>query len=88
LAGGNNSGLPWYLLILIANSGNTNHTGNDVPMYVAIGSGNAATISDIPIMPGEKLILTSEPSSSPRVPGDDVAVITAYGTTTWAVCDY
>jgi hypothetical protein len=58
-------------------------------MYLAINSANQATTSDIKIAPGDNFTLTSVPSSSPVVPGGDVAAIADNGgSTTFVVCDY
>jgi hypothetical protein len=57
-------------------------------MWLAIGSNNAATTSDIQIAAGDHFTPSSTGANYPTVPGTDVAAITANGgTTTYVVCD-
>lgn len=64
---------------LIQNTGTTNS------MQVAIGSNNNATSKDMNLSPGSSWIMTMQ--GLKMVPGGDVAVISAGGTT-FAYCDW
>ena len=77
---GNPSGNRWFLWV--------QNSGIDTPMWLAIGSGNQATTSDIEIAPGDHFSLISPPNYA-VVPGGDVAAIAANGgSTSYVVCDY
>lgn len=61
------------------------NTGTSNAMNVAIGSNNAATSSDMYLGPGASWVMTQQ--NLKMVPGGDVAVISASGTT-WSFCDF
>jgi hypothetical protein len=64
---------------LIQNTGVTN------PMNVAIGTSNNATTSDLYLGPGASWVMTMQ--GLKMVPGGDVAVISASGTS-YSFCDF
>jgi hypothetical protein len=66
--------------MLIENSGQTG------PMWVAIGSNNAATTSDIFLKPGASWLLMA--MNGTIIPAGDVAAISIGAGTTYAFCDY
>ena len=61
------------------------NTGVANPMNVAIGSGNAATSADTYLAPGASWVMTAQ--GPKMLPGGDVAVISASGTT-YSFCDW
>jgi hypothetical protein len=73
------AGLTGRHYFLIQNTGVTN------AMNVAIGSGNAATAADTYLAPGASWVMTA--IGPKMLPGGDVAVISASGTT-YSFCDW
>ena len=74
------SGIEGRHYFLIQNSGSSN------PMYVAIGSGNNATSSDLYLSAGSSWVMTMQ--GLKMVPGGDVAAIAPSGNTTYTFCDF
>jgi hypothetical protein len=62
------------------------NSGCQLPMWVAIGSNNNATVNDFYLAPGASWLLTPWPQAN--VPSGDVAVISQGAGTTYAFCDY
>lgn len=73
------SGVEGRHYFLIQNSGAN-------PMYVAIGTSNAATSSDMYLSAGSSWVMQMQ--GLKMVPGGDVAAIAPSGNTTYGFCDW
>jgi hypothetical protein len=73
------AGIEGRNFFMIQNTGGTNG------MNVAIGSNNNAGASDMYLAPGVPWVMVAQ--NGKRIPGGDVAVYSASGTS-WAFCDF